>query len=149
MEFAEKLNPHEFAEKLKFEIERKFDHENDWKTKIKKKLNLIYNSKCKSNAKWWNIRMKARNITQSRLEMIQLIAGFMAFHSTISKTKICVRDVISLDSFDQILISCTLRTQKWVRKLKKSKDSQIVLSRQFDLIENPRMVFRREEHSNL
>ena len=41
----------EFAEKSRFEIEIEFDRENDWKTKIKTKLNLIYDSKCKSNAK--------------------------------------------------------------------------------------------------
>ena len=38
----------------------------------------------KSNAKWWKIRMKTRNLTQSRIEMIQLIVGFKAFHFAIS-----------------------------------------------------------------
>ena len=56
----------EFAEKSRFEIEVEFDRKNNWKTKIKMKLNLIYYSKCKSNAKSWKIRMKTRNPTQSR-----------------------------------------------------------------------------------
>ena len=56
----------QFAEKSRFEIEIEFERENDWKTIIKMKLNLIYNSKCKSNAKWWKIRMKTHNLTQSR-----------------------------------------------------------------------------------
>ena len=65
----------------------------------------------------------------------------MAIHSTISKKKIGVQDVISPYSFNQILISNTPEMQKHVKKLKKSKDSQIVVSRQFDLLENPRVVF--------
>ena len=39
--------------------------------------------------------------------------------------------------------------RKRVKKLKKSKDSQIVVSRKFYLLKNPRVVLRREEHSNL
>ena len=61
----------------------------------------------------------------------------MAIHSAISKTKM------------EFLISNTPRMQKRVKKVKKSKDSQIVASRQFNLLENPRVDFRREEHSNL
>ena len=41
--------------------------ENDLKTEIKTKLNLIYYSKYKINTKWWNIKMKTRNLTQSSL----------------------------------------------------------------------------------
>ena len=33
--------------------------------------------------------------------------------------------------------------------MQKSKDSQIVVSRHFDLFENPRIVFCLEEHFNL
>ena len=82
------------------------------------------------------------------LEMIQLIFGFKAFHFAISKMKFGIQDVISYDSFDQFLIS-TPWTRKWAEKMQNSKDSQIVVSRQFNLLENPRMVFRREEHFNL
>ena len=28
-------------------------------------LNLIYDSKCKINTKWWKIKMKTRNLTQT------------------------------------------------------------------------------------
>ena len=31
------------------------------------KLNLIYDSKCKINTKWWKIKMKTRNLTQISL----------------------------------------------------------------------------------
>ena len=31
------------------------------------KLNLIYDSKCKINTKWWNIKMKTHNLTQISL----------------------------------------------------------------------------------
>ena len=39
---------------------------NWFKTEIKLKWNLIYDLKLKSNAKWWKIKMKTRNPTQSR-----------------------------------------------------------------------------------
>ena len=77
----------EFAEKSKFEIEIEFDRENDWKTEIKTKLNLIYDSKYKSNAKWWKIRMKIHNLTQSRTQNDPInprIHGF-AFHDSKSE----------------------------------------------------------------
>ena len=60
-----------------------------------------------------------------------------------------VQDVISPYSLDQILISNTPWTRKRVKKLKKSKDSQIVVSKQFDLLKTPRILLHREEHSNL
>ena len=31
------------------------------------KLNLIYDSKCKINTKWWKIKMKTHNLTQISL----------------------------------------------------------------------------------
>ena len=43
-----------------------------------------------------------------------------------------MEDVISPYSLDQFLISNTPRTQKRVKKAKKSIDSQIVVSRQFN-----------------
>ena len=56
----------------------------------------------------------------------------MAIYSTISKTKIGIQAVISPYSLDQFPISNAPRTRKHVQKAKKSKDSQIVVSRQFD-----------------
>ena len=47
----------------------------------------MYDSKLKSNAKWWKIKMKTHNLTQVVLKMIQLIAEFIAIHYAISKTK--------------------------------------------------------------
>ena len=55
--------------------------------------------------------------------MIQLIAGCMAIHSAILKTKIRIQDVISPYSLDQFLISNAPQTQKRVKKAKKSNDS--------------------------
>ena len=56
----------------------------------------------------------------------------MAIHSAISKTKIGIQDMISPNSFDQFLISNAPRTRKCVKNAKKSIDSRIVASRQFD-----------------
>ena len=43
-----------------------------------------------------------------------------------------IQDVISSYSLYQFMISNTPKTRKRVKKLKKSKDSHIVMSRQFD-----------------
>ena len=136
-------------EKSKFEIEIEIRSRNWLKTKIKLKLNLIYDSKYKYNAKWWNIKMKTRNLTQShaRNDLINWWIHGYSFRDF--EDEYGVQDVISPYSFDQIPISNTPQTWKRVKKLKKSKDSQIVVSRQFDLLENPRIHFHREEHLNL
>ena len=88
--------------------------------------------------------MKTGNLTQSRAKndlINRRIHGY-SFHDLEDEEG--VQDVISPYSLDQILISNTPRMWKPVNKLKKSKDSQIVVSRQFDLLENPRMPLRRE-----
>ena len=56
----------EFAEKSKIKIKIEIRSQKLIKTKTKAKINPIYDSKCKSNAKGQNIRMKTRNLTQSR-----------------------------------------------------------------------------------
>ena len=76
--------------------------------------------------------MKTHNLIQSRAQMIQLIDGCMAIHYAILKMKIGIQDVISPYSLNQFLISNAPRTRKRVKKAKKSKDSRIVVSRQFD-----------------
>ena len=76
--------------------------------------------------------MKTHNLTQShaRNDLInRRIHGF-SFHDFEDEDG--VQDVISPYSLDQILISNTPRTRKRVKKLNKSKDSQIVVSRQFN-----------------
>ena len=73
--------------------------------------------------------------------MIQLIAGCMAIHSAISKTKIGIQDVISPYSFDQFFISNAPRTRKCVKKRKKSNYAWIVVSRQFDLSRKSKSEF--------
>ena len=76
--------------------------------------------------------MKIHNLTQSRARndpINRRIHGF-SFHDFEDEDGI--QDVISPYSLDQFLISNTPRTQKQVKKVKKSKDSQIVVSRQFD-----------------
>ena len=76
--------------------------------------------------------MKTRNLTQSRARNDPInhwIHGFLfrAFEDEDRR-----QDVISPYSLDQFLITNTHRTRKHVKKVKKSKDSQIVVSRQFD-----------------
>ena len=48
------------------------------------------------------------------LEMIQLIAGFKAFHSAISKMNFDIEEVISSNFLHQFLISNTPRIEKEV-----------------------------------
>ena len=139
----------EFAEKSKFESERKFDRQIWLKTKIKLKLNLIYDSKNKSNAKWWKIKMKTGNLTQSHAQNDPINRRIHGFSFRDFKNEDGIQDVISPHSFNQILISNTPPTRKWVKNLEKSKDSHIVVSRQFDLLENPRIHFSCEKHLNL
>ena len=64
--------------------------------------------------------------------MIQLIAGCMANHSTIFEDEDGAQDVISPYSLNQFSISNTPWTVKRVKIAKKSNDSRIVVSRQFD-----------------
>ena len=64
----------------------------------------------------------------------------MVIHSAISKTKIGIQDVTSPYSLDQFLISSTPQTPKHVKKAKKSKDSQIVVSRQSDFTQKSKGV---------
>ena len=52
-------------EKSRIEIEKENWSRFVIKTKIKYKINLIYNSKLKSNDTWRNIGRKTRNLTQS------------------------------------------------------------------------------------
>ena len=76
--------------------------------------------------------MKTRNLAQSRARNDSInrrIHGF-SFHDFEDKDGI--QDVISPYSLDQFLISNTPQTQKRVKKVKKSKDSHIVVYRHFD-----------------
>ena len=57
--------------------------------------------------------------------------------------------MISPQSLDQILISSTPWTRKRAKNAKKSNGTQIVMSRQFDYLENSRAVFFVEEQVNL
>ena len=65
----------------------------------------------------------------------------MAIHSAISKTKIDIQDVISPYSLDQFLLSNTPQMRKHVKKVKKSKESRIVVSRQFDFTQKSKGTF--------
>ena len=60
------------------------------------------------------------------------------FSFRIFEDKIEVQDVISPRSLDQILISSIPWMRKRVKNAKKSNDTQIVVSRQFDFLENLR-----------
>ena len=117
------------------------------KTEIKLKLNLIYDSKYKSEAKSWNIKMKTRNLTQSGARNDPINRRIHGFSFCDFKDENW-RSRCDF-SFDQFLISNTPRSQKCVKKVKKLKDSQIVVSREFDLPENPQVVFVTRITSNL
>ena len=76
--------------------------------------------------------MKTHNLTQSRAQNNPINRRIYGFSFRDFEDEDGIQDVISPYSLDQFLISNTPRTWKHVNKLKKSKDSQIVVSRQFD-----------------
>ena len=73
--------------------------------------------------------MKTRNLTQSRALNDPINRRIHGFSFRNFEDEDGIQDVISPCSLDQFLISNTHRTQKRVKKVKKSKDSQIVVSR--------------------
>ena len=87
------------------------------KTEIKLKLNLIYDSKCKSNTKWWTIKMKTRNLTQSCAQNDPINRRIHGFLFRDFEDKDGVQDVISHYSRDQFLISNTPRMRKCAKKV--------------------------------
>ena len=76
--------------------------------------------------------MKTHNLTQSRARNDLINLWIHGFSSRDFKDEGGIQDMISPYSLDQFLISNTPQTQKRVKMVKKSKDSQIVVSRQFD-----------------
>ena len=76
--------------------------------------------------------MKTRNLTQSRTRNDPINNRIHGFSFRDFEDEDGVQDVISPYSLYQFLISNTPRTQKHFKKVKKSKDSQIFVSRQFD-----------------
>ena len=93
--------------------------------------------------------MKTRNLTQSRARNDPINCRIHGYSFRDFEDEDDIQDVLSSYYLDQIHISNTPWMEKRVKKLKKSKDSQIVVSRQFGLLENLRMVLCREEHSNI
>ena len=94
--------------------------------------------------------MKTRNLTQSRAQNDPINRWMHSYSFRNFKDEDRVQDVISPYFLDQFLISSTPRTRKRVRKGKKSNDSRIVVSREFDFTQKYKGKFyRREEHSIL
>ena len=85
--------------------------------------------------------MKTHNLTQSCARNDPINFRIHGFSFRDFQDKDDIQDVISPYSLDQFLILNTPRTRKRVKKVKKSKDSQIVVSRQFD--------FARKSKGNL
>ena len=96
------------------------------------KLNLIYDSKLKSNAKWRKIKMKTRNLTQSRTRNDPINHRIHGFWFRNFEDNNRIQDVISPYSLDQFLISNTPWMRKHVKKVNKSKDPRIVVFRLFN-----------------
>ena len=76
--------------------------------------------------------MKTRNLTQSSTRNDPINHRIHGFSFRDFEDEDDIQDVISPYSLDQFLISNTPRTRNHVKKVKKSKKSQIVVSRQFD-----------------
>ena len=66
--------------------------------------------------------MKTRNLTQSRAQNDPINCRIHGYPFRDFEDEDGIQDVISPYSLDQFLISNTPRTQKQVKKLKKSKD---------------------------
>ena len=76
--------------------------------------------------------MKTHNLIQSRARNDPINRQIHGFSFCNFEDKDGVQDVISPYSLDQFMISNTPRMQKQVKKVNKSKYSQIVMSRQFN-----------------
>ena len=93
--------------------------------------------------------MKTRNLTQSSLRNGPINRRMHGFSFRIFEDEIEVQDVISPQSPDQIPISNTPWMQKRVKNAKKSNSTRIVVSRQFDYVDNSRATFFVEKQFNL
>ena len=76
--------------------------------------------------------MKTHNLTQSRDRNDPINRRMHGYSFCDFKDEDGIQDVISPYSLDQFLISNTSWTRKRVKKVKKSKNSQIVVSRKFN-----------------
>ena len=85
--------------------------------------------------------MITRNLTQSRTRNDVINRRIHGFSFRDFEGKDGIQDVISPYSLDQFLISNTPRMRKCVKKAKKSKDSHIVVSRQFDFTQKSKGEF--------
>ena len=93
--------------------------------------------------------MKTRNLTQSRARNDPINWRIHGFSFRDFEDEDGIQNVISPYSLNQFLISKTPRIRKRVKKVKKSKDSHIVVSKKFDLLENPWAVLPSRRTSNL
>ena len=84
--------------------------------------------------------MKTRNLTQSRTWNDPINRRMHGYSFFDFEDEDGVQDVISPSSLDQFLISNTLWTWKGVKNVKKSNDTWIVVSRQFDLSRKSKSV---------
>ena len=85
--------------------------------------------------------MKTRNLTQSSLRNDPINCPIHSFSFRNFEDEDGIQGVISPHSFNQFSISSTRQTQKRVKKRKKSVDSRIVVSTQFDFTKKSKGVF--------
>ena len=76
--------------------------------------------------------MKTRNLTQSRDRNDRINRRIHGYSFRDLEDEDGIQDIISSYSFDQFLISNTSRMRKHIKKAKKSKDSEIMVSRYFN-----------------
>ena len=85
--------------------------------------------------------MKPCNLTQSRARNDPINFRIHGFSFRDFEDEEDIQYVISPYFLDQFLISNTPRTQKHVKKVNKSKDSQTVVSRQFNFAQKSKGGF--------
>ena len=94
--------------------------------------------------------MEKKNFTMYRDEHKQELNPDRCINPiTNSKMIVGSQELISPYSLNEISLSNTPWMQKLIKKRREVKDSRIVVSRQFDYLTNPRMIYIIEEHLNL
>ena len=83
------------------------------KSKIKSKINLIYNWKMKSDVIERNIGKKTRILTRDSAQNDPIDCRIKGFHFAISKTIVRIQEAISPYSLHEISLSDT----SWMQKL--------------------------------
>ena len=91
------------------------------------KLNLIYDSKCKINTKWWKIKIKTHNLTQISLRNDPINRRMQGFSFRIFEDESGIQDGNSSNSIDQTMNLSIQWKRKWVASTLKQMPHEMML----------------------